>query len=138
MAFAFFFETAHCGLGAAIPKCQRGTGVWSVAGRGDLALATEGKIGRAPRSLGCGGSTHDCSQQQQAFSHRARGGLAAQRLGFGAESPGVGQLDCAQSGRSGLLLVPALLDAIFFLFSIISVQGPLFFPALCLFVLQEG
>lgn len=87
MAFAFFFETAHCGLGAAIPKCQRGTGVWSVAGRGDLALAAEGKIGRAPRSLGCGGSTHDCSQQQQAFSHRARGGLAAQRLGFGAESP---------------------------------------------------
>lgn len=35
------------------------------------------------------------------------GGLAAQRLGVGAEGCGVGQSDCSQLGRFGLQLVPA-------------------------------
>lgn len=107
MVFAFFLESAHCGLGAAIPRMsERDRGLESCwmkrlgPGRGRW-------VGTSPRGPACRGNTHDCSRQQHAFWHRARGGLAVQRLGFGAESPRVGQLDCSQLGHFGMLLVLA-------------------------------
>lgn len=67
----------------------------------------EGRLARLREARPAEGTRMTAPGSSMPSDTEPRECLAVQRLGFGAESPRVGQLDCSQLGHFGMLLVPA-------------------------------